>query len=138
MAQYGICFLQVIRSLQAMPAISQLQELELSAGTLSDFPATLTSRLTQLTHLGLRENEIKMFPRALAQLTSLVVLDLSYNKTLQLEDETAAVVAAMPNLKCLDLSKGNKQDSAKLTHLSVHVLFTIRARFPSLRLEGFE
>ena len=126
-----------------MPSLPSLQYLELYGGHLADLPATLISELTQLTHLSLRMNEFTKIPKALAQLTGLVTLDMSLNAPLQLEKYLIKVIGAMPKLESFHVFKSlrmmsqvftQEEKKSALSQDSISVLLAVKAQYPRLIL----
>lgn len=68
------------------------------------FHASLATSLQRLIELKLGHNNFTQIPPALALITTLQTLDMSYNEQLQLADSDAFVLAALPLLQSVDFS----------------------------------
>jgi len=66
------------------------------------FPASLAASLWRLTELKLGHNQFTRLPPALTLMTTLQILDMSYNEQLQLANSDALVLAALPLLQSVN------------------------------------
>jgi Leucine-rich repeat (LRR) protein len=102
------------------------------------FPDAVGGVLKRLECLELRDNALSRLPSALSQITTLHNLDLSLNDDMQLERSNVDTLAALPNLRVLDLAK-SQGETGIWSQASVAVLFGIMKRLPdSVQMPGFK
>jgi len=109
-----------------------LLSLELRYMELTTLPLMLTTTFMGLEELRLSWNNFTRLPAGLTKLTALSKLDLSHNRTLQLDGDDIQIVALLPSLQTLDLTK--EQVHYCWSNDSKTVMCDIRARFPRLTL----
>jgi len=95
------------------------------------FPASLAASLWRLTELKLGHNNFTQLPAALTLMTTLQILDMSYNEQLQLADSDALVLAALPHLQSVDFSM-----EPRFFELSLAVPKSIKLLMPHLIVHG--
>ena len=118
------------------PAWPRLRELSLRDLCLHAFPVELASALNRLTFLDLANNKFARLPAAVQLLGNLQQLELPCNAPLQLAIEDAAILAALPHLHTLNLSKSCEDAEREVgwTDSSVVAFFAISKRLPLLKL----
>jgi len=110
------------------PALSSLQTLEVVQSELTTFPMCMAAKLTRLVKLDLSDNSFDRLPHCIAAMFALQELDFSENENLQLQKGGPAILAALTNLKALNLRKryGN------WSNLSMQTVILITRVLPSL------
>ncbi len=118
------------------PALRNLRELHLQALGLDCFPGALAQALQQLSFLDLSNNRFARLPKSVTHIPTLVRLHLACNPPLQLKGRDIDILAALPELRNLEISKlgvGAKAQEG-LTKSSICALIAIKRRLPHLRL----
>ncbi len=91
----------------SMPALSILRHLALTTMEAEVFPLCLTATKS-LTHLNFACNDVDHLPGVMTRLTSLVLLDLSWNEKLELCKEAVDILEALPAFKGLQVDGCSK------------------------------
>jgi hypothetical protein len=91
--------------------LSNLRELALVHVDLKTFPDSLAASLTRLTALNLVANIFDHLPGTISQITTQVSLIMGGNNDLRLEDSDLDTLAALPNLRTLDIGKSELEPS---------------------------
>ncbi len=121
------------------PALPHIQVLRLRGLGIADFPRALAVRMEQLTSLDLTLNRFQRIPAAISLITTLKELHYRCNPLLQLKASDIELLAALPHLTTLDISKsdGATEGGGKLTAASKRTLTALHKRLPHLRLLHF-
>ncbi len=117
------------------PCLGSLNRLSLRVACLEQFPKSLADALGQLQHLDLCNNIFVRIPEAVSRIHDLRELSLKGNAFIQLRPKDVNVLRALPELKCLELSRGMGDD---FTRNSVGILIDIAKKLPAIHLAGFD
>jgi Leucine-rich repeat (LRR) protein len=118
----------------AAPAFSTLSILELQNLNLFGFRPTTAKALKHLAVLDLSHNKFSQLPMAVSRITTLEKLNMSYNYSLQLDTADSHILAALPNLRILDISKGTKY--VGWSQKGIDAVIAIMERLPGLIVHG--
>ena len=119
----------------ALLALPHIRELHLCGLGLSDFPKSLAAKMEQLTYIDLSHNRFRRLPEAISLITTLIKIRCCGNPWLQLQSSDVDLLASIPHLRTLDISKsdGGNNIESNLTEESMCTWSVLAKRLPHLR-----
>ncbi len=109
---------------RCLPALKNLRELVFAQQSAQSFTAAFAAALKSLTKLSLDLKGCARLPSSISQITTLQVLDLVKFNEMVLQESDIAIIAALPELRRLDLASA-----------PTDVAVALRFKLPQLRLE---
>jgi len=116
----------------AAPSIPLLKELTMEFMEMEGFSSSLATALQSLTSLDLSFNKFTHLPAALSHITALKLLRIARNSCFQLIRADLATLAALTQLKVLDIQMENSLESSVKCSAC---LSAIKSRLPSLHIQ---